>query len=83
MGLGSIDGRAAPNCWARCDLVDLAHQAKITDKQQSVPVMIVLRHADDFTMYKITLRNSPNFHVGVNETDGSRMGCEIMTPRST
>jgi polygalacturonase len=84
MGLGSIDGRGGAKLLGQ-DVTwwDLAHQAKITDKQQSVPVMIVLRHADDFTMYKITLRNSPNFHVGVNETDGfTAWGVKIMTPKT-
>jgi polygalacturonase len=84
MGMGSIDGRGGAKLLGQ-DVTwwDLAHQAKITDKQQSVPVMIVLRHADDFTMYKITLRNSPNFHVGVNETDGfTAWGVKIMTPKT-
>jgi polygalacturonase len=84
MGLGSIDGRGGAKLLGQ-DVTwwDLAHQAKITDKQQSVPVMIVLRHADGFTMYKITLRNSPNFHVGVNETDGfTAWGVKIMTPKT-
>jgi polygalacturonase len=45
--------------------------------------MIVLRHADNFTLYKITLRNSPNFHVGVNQTDGfTAWGVKIMTPKT-
>jgi polygalacturonase len=84
MGLGSIDGRGGAKLLGQ-DVTwwDLAHQAKILDKQQSVPVMIVLRHADNFTMYKITLRNSPNFHVGVNETDGfTAWGVKIMTPKT-
>jgi len=84
MGLGSIDGRGGAKLLGQ-DVTwwDLAHQAKIDDKQQSVPVMIVLRHADGFTMYQITLRNSPNFHVGVNETDGfTAWGVKIMTPKT-
>ena len=84
MGLGSIDGRGGAKLLGQ-DVTwwDLAHEAKITDKQQNVPVMIALRHADDFTMYKITLRNSPNFHVGVNETDGfTAWGVKIMTPKT-
>jgi polygalacturonase len=84
MGLGSIDGRGGAKLLGQ-DVTwwDLAHEAKITDKQQNVPVMIVLRHADDFIMYQITLRNSPNFHVGVNETDGfTAWGVKIMTPKT-
>jgi polygalacturonase len=84
MGEGSIDGRGGAKLLGQ-DVTwwDLAHEAKITDKQQSVPWMLVLRHADDFTLYKITLRNSPGFHVGVNETDGfTAWGVKIMTPKT-
>lgn len=84
MGEGSIDGRGGAKLLGQnVNWWDLAHQAKILDKQQSVPVMIVLRHADGFILYKITLRNSPNFHVAVNETDGfTAWGVKIMTPKS-
>jgi polygalacturonase len=84
MGDGSIDGRGGAKLLGQ-DVTwwDLAHEAKITDRQQSVPVLISLRHADNFTMYRITLRNSPNFHVGVNETDGfTAWGVKIMTPKT-
>jgi polygalacturonase len=84
MGEGSIDGRGGAKLLGQdVSWWDLAHEAKITDRQQSVPVMIVLRHADNFTLYKITLRNSPNFHVGVNQTDGfTAWGVKIMTPKT-
>lgn len=84
MGLGSIDGRGGAKLLGQnVTWWDLAHQAKILDKQQNVPEMILLRHADGFTMYKITLRNSPNFHVGINETDGfTAWGVKIMTPKT-
>jgi polygalacturonase len=84
MGLGSIDGRGGAKLLGQ-DVTwwDLAHQAKILDKQQNVPELILLRHADGFTMYRITLRNSPNFHVGVNDTDGfTAWGVKIMTPKT-
>ena len=51
MGEGSIDGRGGAKLLGQdVSWWDLAHQAKITDKQQSVPVLISLRHADNFTM---------------------------------
>jgi polygalacturonase len=84
MGEGSIDGRGGAKLLGQ-DLTwwDLAHEAKVNDRMQSVPTLISLRHADRFTMYKITLRNSPNFHVGVNETDGfTAWGVRIMTPKT-
>jgi polygalacturonase len=84
MGEGSIDGRGGAELLGQ-DVTwwDLAHHAKITDRQQSVPWLIVLRHADRFTMYKITLRNSPGFHVAVNDTDGfTAWAVKIMTPKT-
>ena len=84
MGEGSIDGRGGAKLLGQ-DVTwwDLAHEAKITDKQQSVPWMMVLRRVSDFTLYKITLRNSPGFHVGVNEADGfTAWGVKIMTPKT-
>jgi polygalacturonase len=84
MGEGSIDGRGGASLLGQ-DVTwwDLAHEAKITDQQQSVPWLIVLRHADRFTLYKITLRNSPGFHVAVNQTDGfTAWGVRIMTPKT-
>ncbi len=45
--------------------------------------MMQLRHADGFTLYKITLRNSPGFHVSINQTDGfTAWGVKIMTPKT-
>jgi polygalacturonase len=84
MGDGSIDGRGGAKLLGQ-DVTwwDLAHEAKITDKNQSVPWLMVLRHADNFTLYRITLRNSPGFHVAVNETDGfTAWGVKIMTPKT-
>ncbi len=84
MGAGSIDGRGGAKLLGQnVTWWDLAHTAKITDKNQSVPWLIVLRHADNFTLYNITLRNSPGFHVAVNSTDGfTAWGVRIMTPRT-
>jgi len=84
MGLGSIDGRGGAKLLGQdVSWWDLAHEAKITDKQQSVPRLIAVDHSNGFTLYKITLRNSPNFHVGVNDTDGfTAWGVKIMTPKT-
>lgn len=84
MGEGSIDARGGAKLLGQnVTWWDLAHEAKVKDLSQSVPAMIVLRHADSFTMYKITLRNSPGFHVSVGMTDGfTAWGVKIMTPRT-
>ena len=84
MGEGSIDARGGAKLLGHnVTWWDLAHEAKVTDRQQSVPSMISLRHADGFILYKITLRNSPGFHVSVGLTDGfTAWGVKIMTPKT-
>jgi polygalacturonase len=84
MGEGSIDARGGAKLLGQDETWwDLAHRAKVIDQQQNVPAMIALRHADGFTMYKITLRNSPGYHVSVAMTDGfTAWGVKIMTPKT-
>ncbi len=84
MGDGAIDGRGGANLLGqKVTWWDLAHEAKVTDQQQSVPWMIMVRESKEFTLYRITLRNSPGFHVSVNQTDGfTAWGVKIMTPRT-
>jgi polygalacturonase len=84
MGQGSIDGRGGAKILGQDQTWwDLAHQAKITDKQQNVPRLITVDRSNGFTLYQITLRNSPNFHVAVNNTDGfTAWGVKIMTPKT-
>jgi len=84
MGDGAIDGRGGARLLGQnVTWWDLAHQAKVVDMQQNVPAMIALRHADGFTMYKITLRNSPGYHVSVGLTNGfTAWGVNIRTPKT-
>jgi polygalacturonase len=84
MGEGSIDARGGATLLGQnVTWWDLAHEAKVKDLSQSVPAMIALRHADNFILYKITLRNSPGFHVSINQTDGfTAWGVKIMTPKT-
>ena len=84
MGEGAIDGRGgALLAGQKVSWWDLAHQAKVLDQSQAVPRLIVVRHSDGFTLYGITLRNSPNFHVGVEQTDGfTAWGVKIQTPNT-
>ena len=84
MGEGSIDGRGGAKLLGQ-DVTwwDLAHEAKVTDKMQSVPWLMILRQANCFTLYKITLRNSPGYHVSLGQTDGfTAWGVKIMTPKT-
>ncbi|HEY6488950.1 MAG: pectinesterase family protein [Terracidiphilus sp.] len=84
MGDGSIDGRGGADLLGqKVTWWDLAHEAKVTDQQQSVPWLLLVRNSKNFTLYQITLRNSPGFHVSVNQTDGfTAWGVKIMTPKT-
>ena len=47
----------------------------------SDPRLISAANANGFTMYRITLHDSPNFHVGVSRTDGfTAWGVHLKTP---
>ncbi|MGA2327610.1 MAG: pectinesterase family protein [Bryobacteraceae bacterium] len=84
MGDGAIDGRGGAKLLGQ-DVTwwDLAHTAKVLDQQQSCPRMLAVRQSDNFTLYRITLRNSPNFHVGVDRTNGfTAWGVRIQTPKT-
>ncbi|HTZ89263.1 MAG TPA: glycosyl hydrolase family 28 protein, partial [Alloacidobacterium sp.] len=82
MGDGVIDGRGGmPLLGQNATWWDLAHTAKVTDKKQNCPRLVVVRESNDFVLYRITLRNSPNFHVLVERTNGfTAWGVRIDTP---
>jgi polygalacturonase len=82
MGSGVIDGQGGQRLLqGRSSWWDLAHQAKVEDKKQNCPRIIAVDSSDDFTLYGITLRNSPNYHVIVNRTDGfTAWGVKIDSP---
>lgn len=84
MGDGAIDGRGGEMLLGqKLTWWDLAHIAKVRDLQQSCFRLVVVDHSDDFVLYRITLRNSPNFHVLVEGTDGfTAWGVKIDTPRT-
>ena len=84
MGDGAIDGRGGAKLLGQSvTWWELAHTAKVLDQRQTVPRMIAVTQSDDFTLYRITLRNSPNFHVGVAETNGfTAWGVKIHTPKT-
>jgi polygalacturonase len=82
MGDGVIDGRGGETLLGQdATWWDLAHRAKIEDRAQNCFRLIVVRHSDNFTLYRITLRNSPNFHVLAERVDGlTAWGVKIDTP---
>jgi polygalacturonase len=82
MGEGVIDGRGGEKLLGK-DVTwwELAEQARSGGRQQ-VPRLIVTDYADNFTVYRITLKNSPNFHIVYNHGDGFTVwGLKIDTPK--
>jgi len=83
MGDGVIDGRG----WAKMTgqnitWWDLAEKARAGGNQNN-PRLIVLSHCDNFTLYRITLKNSPNFHVYYGNGNGfTAWGVIIDTPKN-
>ena len=72
-----VDGKVSGKSWW-----DLAEDARTAGRQQ-VPRMIDTDLTDDFTLYRITLRNSPNFHVAFHRGDGFAVwGVKIDTPKT-
>jgi polygalacturonase len=83
MGDGVIDGRG----WARIEgekisWWQLAREAQVRNTNQNCPRLIVLSHCDNFSLYRITLKNSPNFHVFYHAGNGfTAWGVIIDTPK--
>jgi polygalacturonase len=82
MGAGTIDGRGGATLVGQHESWwDLARDAKVRKLTQNVPRLIVADRADNFALYGITLRNSPNFHVIVSRTRGfTAWGVRIDAP---
>jgi len=86
MGYGTIDGRGylptlvngvatATSWW------DLANQANTLGQNQNCPRLLQVSNTNGFTLYKITLKNSPNFHVALGtDTNFTAWGVKIITP---
>lgn len=83
MGEGTIDGRGGAKLAGQdFSWWDLAERAR-AGGNQNCPRLIVLSHADDFTLYRVTLKNSPNFHVYYGNGDGfTAWGVIINTPKN-
>jgi len=81
MGGGIIDGRGGVKLpGSNLSAWDLTEAARAGGSQK-VSRLIVADHANNFTLYKITLKNSPNFHVVYNNGNGfTAWGVKIDTP---
>jgi polygalacturonase len=86
MGDGAIDGQGGARIFSDGKISskswwDLADEARNAGHQQ-VPRMIDTDLTDDFILYRITLRNSPNFHLAFHRGDGLTVwGVKIDTPK--
>ncbi len=71
MGDGTIDGRGGATLLGqKVSWWDLAQEAKVKNLNQSCPRILVASKADNFTLYRIRLVNSPNFHVSYSGGNG-------------
>ena len=81
MGDGTIDGRGGEKYLGKdVSAWELAEQAR-KGGSQSVSRILVADHADNFTLYRITLKNSPNFHVTYSGNGFTVWGVRIDTPK--
>ena len=84
MGDGTIDGRG----WAtllgqKVSWWDLAQEAKVRNASQNCPRLLQLFQSDNFTLYRVTLKNAPNFHVAYYGGNGfTAWGVIINTPKT-
>jgi polygalacturonase len=85
MGDGVIDGRGGEPLLGVAKKVtwwDLAEQARAGGSQNNFR-LIVLSRCNNFTLYRITLKNSPNFHVAYNSGAGFTVwGVRVDTPKN-
>lgn len=84
MGDGIIDGRGAEKIIGQKDSWwDLAQEAKVKNLNQSCPRILQLSRCDNFTLYRITLKNSGQFHVAYSGGNGfTAWGVTIDTPKA-
>ncbi|MFS2025207.1 pectinesterase family protein [Massilia sp. GER05] len=82
MGTGTIDGQGGQRIAGKDETWwQIARRAQKEKTRQNVPRLIQADKARDVTLYRITLKNSPNFHVTLNNVDGfTAWGVVIDTP---
>jgi polygalacturonase len=82
MGDGVIDGRGYAKILGKdYSWWEMSRKAEPKNERYFTPRMIVANHADGLVLYRITLHNSTNFHVSVNQTNGfTAWGVHLLTP---
>ena len=82
MGDGVVDGRGGEKILGQ-DITwwQLADKARAGGNQNN-PRIMILNGCDNFILYRITLRNSPNFHVAYNGGNGFTVwGVKVHAPK--
>jgi polygalacturonase len=82
MGDGVIDGRGGEKILGQTlswwELADAARKGGT----QNNPRLMILNHCDNFTLYRITLKNSQNFHVSYSGGNGFTVwGVKVWSPQ--
>jgi len=82
MGDGVIDGRGYAKLLGKdYSWWEMARKAEPKNERYFTTRMIVANHADGLVLHRITLHNSTNFHVSVNQTNGfTAWGVHLLTP---
>ena len=82
MGEGTLDGRGYAKLMGHdYSWWEMARKAEPKDDIYFSTRLLVANHADGLVLYKVTLHNSPNFHVSVNGTNGfTAWGVHLLTP---
>jgi polygalacturonase/uncharacterized protein YjdB len=72
--IGGFNGNPNGTWW------DVAQHAKPTGVSHSNPRLLDVLRANRFTLYHVTLRNSPKFHVGLQSDNYIVWGVTVQTP---
>lgn len=81
-GDGVIDGQGGQLVQGKTESWwQMARRAQREKNEHNIPRLIEIKKSQDITFYRIRLRNSPNFHVTVSQSDGfTAWGIKIDTP---
>ncbi|MCH9296870.1 glycoside hydrolase family 28 protein [Pantoea allii] len=81
-GQGVIDGQGGNLMTGQSQTWwQLAASAKNSEDKQNAPRLIQIDDSSDITLYQITLKNAPNFHVVISNSQGVTLwGITIATP---
>jgi polygalacturonase len=84
MGLGVIDGQGGELMIGQTQSWwDLSNSLAASDGSAANPALVQTTGATNFTMYEITLHNSPKFHVKLDANGFMVWGITIKTPSTT